>query len=64
MDAAIARTNADDILEEGQNEAAALFRLLLETGREDDLRNAADDLNYFRILMKQKTTDQLRGAEE
>ena len=57
MSGAIARTQADEILEQGQekgmNNAMALFSFLFDNGRVEEAQKASKDPGLFRKLMEQ-----------
>ena len=57
MSGAIARTQADEILEQGQekgmNNAMALFSFLFDNGRVEEAQKASKDPGLFRKLMDQ-----------
>ena len=51
MSGALARTKADEILEQGQNETKALFGYLLQQGRNEDVQRAVIDEEFFKELL-------------
>ena len=56
MSGALARTRADEILEQGQNETAALFGFLLQHGRSEDAKKASSNQAYLKeLLLKYKS---------
>lgn len=51
MSGAIARTRADEILEQGQNNTLALFSFLFDHGRTEDAQKASKDPGFFKKLL-------------
>ena len=60
MNGIIARTQADEILEQGMNNVMALFSFLSDNGRVEDAQKASKDREYFKKLMDQYMSGELK----